>query len=825
MLYTNKGLGLRLALLLVAATLGGCLDSVPTETLPATVQTRSLYTGPAPATADVQAFMTNVWTPLSANNRCGACHIEGGQSPMFARTDDVNLAYSDAITVVTLTQPADSRLVTKVSGGHNCWLESDSACGAVISAYIQAWATGAGVASSGNIIELTAPPIKDPGTSLVFPDDSADFAATVHPLLTAHCAGCHRQSSATPQAPFFAEADAVTAYEAVVSAHKIDLDTPNNSRLVVRLRDEFHNCWDDCGDDADEMRDAIAAFAGGLVAAQVDPDWVTSKALNLTDGIIASGGSRYEANLVALYEFKEGTGNVAYDTSGVEPAMHLTLSGTENVDFQWVGGWGMEFLGGKAQATTAASAKLAQFIQASGEYSVEAWVVPANVTQEGPARIISYSGGTDARNFTLGQTQYNYDFLQRMSTTDENGEPALSTADADEDLQATQQHVVVTYDAVNGRRIYVNGVDTGDRDTEAAGNFADWDDSFAFVLGNEVSNNRPWRGKLRLVAIHNRALTPEQVQQNFDVGVGEKYFLLFSVSDLIGLPDSYIMFEVSQFDSYSYLFNRPTFINLDPTVEPSTIALSALRIGINGKEAGVGQAFRHLDTTINAANYEPGTGQLLSTLGTIIATELGADNDEFFLTFETLGSNTNARTESVTLTTAAAADLDPASAIGLRTFDEINATMSQLTGVATTHSDVSTTFDTIKQQLPTVENIETFLSSHQVGVSQLAIEYCNALVEDTALRASFFPGVNFGAAANTAFDTVGERDAVIDPLVDTFMGTGLSSQPARADVKTEISSLVTSLSSCGGSCAADRTETVVKAACSAVLGSAVMLIQ
>ena len=38
----------------------------------------------------------------------------------------------------------------------------------------------------------------------------------------------------------------------------------------------------------------------------------------------------------------------------------------------------------------------------SGEYSIEAWVVPANVTQEGPARIISYSAGDSNRNFTLG---------------------------------------------------------------------------------------------------------------------------------------------------------------------------------------------------------------------------------------------------------------------------------------------------------------------------------------------------------------------------------------------------------------------------------------
>ena len=53
--------------------------------------------------------------------------------------------------------------------------------------------------------------------------------------------------------------------------------------------------------------------------------------------------------------------------------------------------------GGKAQATTTASAKLASMIQASGEYTIEAWVSPANVTQTN-ANIVSYSGGnTDAQ--------------------------------------------------------------------------------------------------------------------------------------------------------------------------------------------------------------------------------------------------------------------------------------------------------------------------------------------------------------------------------------------------------------------------------------------
>ena len=56
------------------------------------------YTGPAPANADVQAFRINLWENIKANNRCGGCHNAGGQTPKFARNDDVNLAYQAANT-------------------------------------------------------------------------------------------------------------------------------------------------------------------------------------------------------------------------------------------------------------------------------------------------------------------------------------------------------------------------------------------------------------------------------------------------------------------------------------------------------------------------------------------------------------------------------------------------------------------------------------------------------------------------------------------------------------------------------------------------------
>ncbi len=809
------------ALLLALSACGGGVETTATPGAGGGGSVVGSYTGPAPATSDVQAFKLNVWDNLVAANRCGSCHGSGGQPPLFVRSDDVNLAYAAANPLVDLEQPGLSRLATKIAEGHHCWLASDAACGDVIAAYVSAWAGGAD--SGSRMIQLVAPPLRDPGASKAFPLDAGLFSMTVWPVLTAHCASCHAASAPTPQAPFFAGNDADASYDAAKA--RIDLDTPANSRLVVRLRDGFHNCWSNCDSDALVIENAIHAMADQIQATEVDADLVYSKALRLVDGIVASGGSRYENNMIALYEFKTGEGNIAYDTSGIEPALNLTLSGS----YGWVGGWGVEFNGGKAQGTTNASRKLYNLVRATGEYSVEAWTVPGNVVQEGPARIVSYSGGAAARNFTMGQTQYNYDFLHRSTTTGANGDPALSTADGDQRLQATLQHVVMTFDPANGRRIYVNGTYTGDLDPVAGGTLQDWDDSFALVLGNEASGDRPWAGALRLVAIHNRALAQEQIVQNFTAGVGEKFYLLFGLGDLIDVPQSYVLFEVSRFDNYSYLFHTPTFISLDPEAQPDFLPIAGMRIGINGKEAQLGQSFSTLSTEISSASYTP-FGQLLSAGGAVIPLEQGPELDEFFLTFERLGGHTHVVTPPAFIQPGAPPILGPVSDIGLRTFERIHHTMAAVTDVSPSLSAVRNTFETVKQQLPTVENIEGFLSAHQMAVSQLAIEYCNALVENQGQtsRTDYFPGFNFNAAPATAFGNAASpnRNLIIDPLLARMMGIGLNSQPAPADVRAELNGLIDRLLSCT-TCTNNeqRTRSMVKASCAAMLGSAVTLLQ
>lgn len=281
-------------LLFVVAFLSACSggSGQDTEELPNTnPETGSVsYSGPAPETEDVQQYKQYIWDNLAAENRCGGCHVENNQSPRFVRGDDINIAYDEGRALVNLSQPAESRLVTKVASGHNCWLASASACAEIVTNYIEEWALASG--SLKNTIQLTEPVERTVGASKTFPADGGNFSTTVYPLLRAYCASCHSEDAGTAQQPYFASANVDQAYEA--SKSRMNLNTPEESRFSVRLRSEFHNCWsNDCEKDAEEMTAAIRAFAENIPLTQVNPDWVISKALLMEDGIVASSRRAY----------------------------------------------------------------------------------------------------------------------------------------------------------------------------------------------------------------------------------------------------------------------------------------------------------------------------------------------------------------------------------------------------------------------------------------------------------------------------------------------------------------------------------------------------
>jgi hypothetical protein len=827
-----------LAALVASIALSACGGAgAPTTTNPAPSQTvtADAYTGPPAATADVTAFQINFWNNVRTQNRCGQCHnsTSPAQMPNFARSDDVNLAYAQANTVVNLATPSTSLIVTKVSGGHNCWLADPGACGQILTTWITNWANASG-ATSATTVQLQAPPSQTVGQSLNFPASYVEYQQTIYTLTSKYCVRCHATTAdpAVEQSPYFADPSLLVAYPAAIP--KIDFTgcagsggnnggtCGTNSRFYQRLFTDNHNCWDNCASDAAQMLAQIQAFAATITPANIDPALVVSKALSLTQGTIASGASRYDADTIAKYEFQSVVNNTTFDTSGIDPSADLTISGNVTL----AGGWGINVgAGGKAQATTQSSQKIYSMIQATGEFSVEAWVAPALVAVD-KSYMVSYSGGDTTRNFTLGQTNQDYDFMLRTSNTALTGLPQLQTPDAAMALQASLQHVVLTYDAVNGRQIYVNGALVPVADPQKGGTIATWDSTFALVLGNEVSGDRSWQGLIKFVAIHSRSMTAAQVLQNFNAGVGERYYLLFDVSTVTGVSQAYMMMTVSQYDSYSYLFYQPTFISLDPTVTASTlpsIPVQGMRIGINGTVPQVGQAYIPLNTTVSGAAYTS-QGEVLSNIGTVIGLQAGPATDQFFLTFDKLGNQTDVVVEAIP--TAPAPAPGPVVAdIGVKTFAQINATLSALTGVATTDPNVVSTYQAVQQQLPPNPTLEGFSSSNQVGVAQLAVQYCNEMVNSPTLLAQMLPGVSLNAGL---FSTQGGIDSVTGPLAAKVLTSG-SHQPAASTLSGptgELDNLIVNLCSTSGApcTTAARVQAVTAAACATAFGSADMLI-
>jgi hypothetical protein len=120
-----------------------------------------------------------------------------------------------------------------------------------------------------------------------------------------------------------------------------------------------------------------------------------------------------------------------------------------------------------------------------------------------------------------------------------------------------------------------------------------------------------------------------------------------------------------------------------------------------------------------------------------------------------------------------------------------------------------------------------------MAIAQLAIQYCGALIDDVALRSTTFPAFPFDSNVAVAYPA--SQDLLLEPLLDRVVGTTLNFinlQPDRATAKTELEELINGipgdasrpgLASTGGD--ATRTQTIAKATCAALLGSAAMLVQ
>jgi hypothetical protein len=136
-----------------------------------------------------------------------------------------------------------------------------------------------------------------------------------------------------------------------------------------------------------------------------------------------------------------------------------------------------------------------------------------------------------------------------------------------------------------------------------------------------------------------------------------------------------------------------------------------------------------------------------------------------------------------------------------------------------TQSAVFSTYQTVQQQLPSVPTLESFSSANQVGIAQLAIQYCNVAVNTPSLAAQLLPGVTVNGSLYPA-----GANQVSSALAARVLGTGLSTQPATSTVVNELNKLIGTLCTTVSCNTTARALAVTSAACAAALGSSDMLI-
>jgi hypothetical protein len=274
---------------------------------------------------------------------------------------------------------------------------------------------------------------------------------------------------------------------------------------------------------SDTLEVTLGALAGGACPSDEICSLETGNCVDGAGGTGGSGGGggtggatpspRVNAGLILLYAFDEGSGSTVADQSGALPTHDLAIADPGSVT--WSAGH-LTVDAATTLSTIGAATKVHARATASGELTVEAWVKPADVIQFGPARIISMSPDTQARNFMLGQDKDTYAVRFRADgqTDWDNGSPTLFTTPGS--TTTALAHVVHTHRADGTEVVYIDGV--ANLSSMRTGDMSMWDATYRVVVANEGTNDRAWLGELHLIAVYDRALDLGEVQQNFTAG-------------------------------------------------------------------------------------------------------------------------------------------------------------------------------------------------------------------------------------------------------------------------------------------------------------------
>lgn len=151
--------------------------------------------------------------------------------------------------------------------------------------------------------------------------------------------------------------------------------------------------------------------------------------------------------------------------------------------------------------------------------------------------------------------------------------------------------------------------------------------------------------------------------------------------------------------------------------------------------------------------------------------------------------------------------------VGIKDYEQINRTMSVLTGVPTSNERVARAYRDLSNSLPNENSVKQFGSSAQFSMFKLGSEYCDAMMEDAALYNAAFPSANM----NAGLSNTQAKQNLVNDLLNRFWGQGVQDAGMEAQTRTELMALVDELMVGEDPNSASDTRKIAKGVCSSLI--------
>lgn len=215
----------------------------------------------------------------------------------------------------------------------------------------------------------------------------------------------------------------------------------------------------------------------------------------------------------ALYPFEEMRSGLWPDLSGALTPANLALEReAEQRALTHSARWNGDAV---ARSEGTSADRIATAVAASGEVTLEAWVIPGSTqpVQGSDAVIASYSVDPMDRLLTLS-LRANAAIAGALTTS--NGPVEVTSAEG-AFRRGALVHLVLTRESASGEAVlYVDGAEIARE--PATGDLSPWVAGYALHAGNQAGGGSHFLGELHLLVVYSRALDATEVAEHYAVG-------------------------------------------------------------------------------------------------------------------------------------------------------------------------------------------------------------------------------------------------------------------------------------------------------------------